>query len=374
MDVGIVVHGPEIIDSGFAEKIFAILKNLDENINLQIKLGGTIGRIAVIDNNLENIIDISEKLVPSKSLKKLENNDVLLLLNYGKSKITGHTFGKIVVERANLNKPVIQVERPGEKDGTILLWGNKNFDFENDEEILKILETLSKHLSLSFETCISDGLNFWTEENMCFRKINGVDVNESIMLNGIIIGKSIQNEVVIVSENGKIVDIIGGNVKWHGVEKLGDIDLQKVVIKTGILRKNPSKSFDGPKYNLNSEIGELVFINHAGEDTLEFIKDKKISAALTVGDDTTTVCGDILARFGIKIIGITDGDKDDILKNPVVFPGSVVFLIKNQKDDDVGDLIHSELRYKNLESFEYYVENIKEIMNKNNIDFEEIRY
>ena len=369
MNVGIVVHGPEIIDSGFAEKIFAILKNLDENINLQIKLGGTIGRVAVIDNSLEDIIDISEKLVPSKSLKKLENNDILILLNYGKSKITGHTFGKIVVERSDVKKPVIQIERPGEADGTIILWNTT----KDDENLEKIVTEISNKLDLNVEECISKGLNFWVEGSKSFRKINGVDINESIMLNGIIIGRSSQNDVTIVSENGNIVDIIGGTVKWHGVEKLGNIDLEKVVVKTGLLRRHPSKNQKIAKYNLNSESGEVLFVNHAGEDVLETIQNKKICAVVTVGDDTTTICGDILSRFGVKIIGITDGDRDDILKNPRILSGSVVFLIKNQKDDDVGELLERELdNFEKLGNFEKYVETIKQIMKKECIEFEEI--
>ncbi|ABR55047.1 conserved hypothetical protein [Methanococcus vannielii SB] len=374
MNVGIVVHGPEIIDSGFAERIFEILRQ-NTNINLQIKLGGTIGRVAVIDKNLENTIDISEKLFPSDSLKKLENNDVLIILNYGKSKITGHTFGKIVIERSAVKKPIIQVERPGEEDGTILIWNSEYLEKSKDfNEISEVILILKESLKLNVENCISEGISFFTDGNMSFRRIHGVDANESIMLNGIIIGKALNNELVIVSKNGKIVDIIGGIIKVHGIEKLGHIDLKKAVIKTGILRKNPSKNFESPKYDLNSNVGELIFINHAGEDTLDRIKDKKICAVITVGDDTTTICGDILARFGVKIIGITNGDKDDILKNPAITKGSAIFLIKNHKDDDVGKLIHLTLKDKNFESFDYYIENIKDTMVKNNIEFEEITY
>ena len=120
MNIGTVIHGPEIIDTGYAKKILDILEEFSKeygiNINIKAKLGGTMGRVAVIDNGLEDVIDISEKLVPSMSLKKLGNNDILILMNYGKSKETGHTFGKIVVGRADVSKPIIQIERPWEKD------------------------------------------------------------------------------------------------------------------------------------------------------------------------------------------------------------------------------------------------------------------
>ena len=372
-NIGIVVHGPEIIDSGCAKMIFDLLNDFNHNstkIKTMAKLGGTIGRVAVIDNNLETTIDISEKLVPSESLKKLNNcNDILFLINYGKSKETGHTFGKIVVERSNIkNKTVIQIERPKEKDGTILIWNTPKNDFEN-----KLINYLSNKLNLPVENCISNGLTIWEEHNNIYRELHGVDKGEAIMLNGIVVGRAIGAPVILVSNNNKLINIINGEIKWHGVEKLGEIDLKKVIIKTGILRRHPSninknkKNNKGYEYDLSSK-GEVIIVNHAGEDVLEEIKNKKVSAVITIGDDTTTICGDILARFDIKIIGITDGDRDDILKNPIITEGSNIFLIKNCKDDDVGEMLEEKLKDKNMTYIDT-LNYIKEILNKNKIDY-----
>ena len=87
MRIGVVVHGPNIIDSGYALKL---IKLLEEYGDVSARLGGTMGRTAVIDASLENVIDISRKLVPSDSLKIFheDNVDVIFLLNYGKSDVT----------------------------------------------------------------------------------------------------------------------------------------------------------------------------------------------------------------------------------------------------------------------------------------------
>ena len=55
---------------------------------------------------------------------------------------------------------------------------------------------------------------------------------------------------------------------------------------------------------------------------------------VTVGDDTTVVAADILARFNIPVIGIVDGDEDVVLKNGCFAPGSVRLTVK--KDDEFG--------------------------------------
>jgi hypothetical protein len=389
LNIGLVVHGPEMIDSGYAKKILSILEKFSNeysiNLNIKAKLGGTMGRVAVIDNNLDDVIDISEKLVPSESLKKLGNNDILILMNYGKSKETGHTFGKIVVGRSNVPKPIIQIERPGEKDGTILLW-NKN---EHACKILDLLlNYLSEKLNLSVEECISDGLDVWEENGIIFRKLHGVDEGEPIMINGIVIGRARGKSVVLVAKNGKLLKIINGELKEHGVEKLGSVDLKKAIVKTGILRRHPSnidKNRDmanssnkssiykisknnTKKEESNQSLGDIIIVNHAGENVLEKIKNKNVSAVITIGDDTTIICGDILARFGIKIIGITDGDRDEILKNPIITEGSAIFLIKNCKDDEVGYILQKKLKNKKM-GYNQALIHVKEILDKNNVEY-----
>ena len=73
MKIGVVVHGPNIIDSGYALKLIDLLNEYGE---VTARLGGTMGRTAVIDASLENIIDIRKKLVPSDSLKIFHDDNV----------------------------------------------------------------------------------------------------------------------------------------------------------------------------------------------------------------------------------------------------------------------------------------------------------
>ena len=55
MNIGIVVHGPNIIDSGYALKLINLI---GEYGDVSVRLGGTMGRTAVIEKSLEDIIDI----------------------------------------------------------------------------------------------------------------------------------------------------------------------------------------------------------------------------------------------------------------------------------------------------------------------------
>ena len=458
MEIGVVVHGPGIIDSGWAVKIIDILSNYG---NVHCRLGGTMGRTAVIDAALEDIIDISLKLLPSQSLELFnrENVDIIFLLNYGKSPETGRVFGYKVFNHyfkqisnedylATNHKPlyessipVIQIERPGEDDGSIISWntelneqlsksrrskrfklgfGKKNmleslsFNFEelfdNLKSSLNLVEVtpeevVSSYLSNNQERQDEDDIERilrsyedYETSNYTYRKIHGVSPDENIFINGIVVGYSNADSIVLVARDGLIVDIINGTIKFHGLDKLGPVDLERVIVKTGLLRKaadvNPrvlahdTISIKDTERNIYSgEISEdeysfkVAYVDHAAYDIYKF---KDFDLVVTIGDDTSLVASDILYRFDIPIIGITDGDLDKVVENGFVNEKSTIVEVAPGFDDIVGHHIHEKLflskdtleipfdeESDSVESFKsimfnvfksYVLENIKEVV------------
>ena len=417
MEIGVVVHGPGIVDSGWAEKIIDLLSNFG---NVRCRLGGTMGRTAVIDAGLEDIIDISLKLLPSQSLELFnrEHVDVIFLLNYGKSAETGRVFGYKVFNHyfkqiynedylATNHKslyessiPVIQIERPGEEDGSIISWnatlneqlakskkskivklglGKKNmveslsFNFEELFDGLKAAlnlieitpeEVVSSYLSNSQESdderAIEKLLKSYDDyetSNYTYRKVHGVSEGENIFVNGIVVGYSNADSIVLVARDGFLVDIINGTVKYHGLEKLGPVDLERVIVKTGLLRKSEDVaprilshddvSIKDTERNLYSgEISDdeysfkVAYVDHAAYDIYKF---KDFDLVVTIGDDTSLVASDILYRFNIPIIGITDGDLDKVVENGFVNENSTFIEVSSGFDDIVGQYINEEI-------------------------------
>ena len=417
MEIGVVVHGPGIVDSGWAKRIIDILSNFGD---VRCRLCGTMGRTAVIDAGLEDTIDISLKLLPSQSLELFnrENVDVIFLLNYGKSPETGRVFGYKVFNHyfkqisnedylATNHKslyessiPVIQIERPGEEDGSIISWntelneqlaksrkskrarlglGKKNmveslsFNFEElfdgikaaldlievtPEEVVK--QYFSNNQESEDERSIEKLLESYEDfenSNYTYRKIHGVSPDENIFINGIVVGYSNADSIVLVARDGMIVDIINGTIKYHGLEKLGPVDLERVIVKTGLLRKsddvNPRVishndiSVSDIERNLYSgEISDdeysfkVAYVDHAAYDIYKF---KDFDLVVTIGDDTSLVASDILYRLNIPIIGITDGDLDKVVENGFVNDKSTFIEVSPGFDDIVGKYIHEEL-------------------------------
>ncbi len=327
MRIGIVVHGPNIIDSGYALKLIELLKGYG---SVKVRLGGTMGRTAVIDAGLENVIDITRKLVPSGSLKIFHDDavDVIFLLNYGKSDVTGQVFGYKVYNHyvnkiTDNNIPVIQIERPGEEDGSIIAWNND----------LDIVEELSSELNLKVVTPQEVYDKHIKNDNPDFnqRIVHGVSPGENIMVNSVVIGKTNSDKLTLIAKDNRIVDIIGGELKEHGLEKLGEVDLESAIIKTGLLRhaKVTPRVISKDK----SDDFKVTFLDHAGEDVYKF---RDSSLVITVGDDTTLISSDILYRFDIPVIGITDGDLDKVVEDGFKVKNSIIFEVESGFDDIIG--------------------------------------
>ncbi len=187
------------------------------------------------------------------------------------------------------------------------------------------------------------------------RKLSGVFPGENILVNGIVIGKALSSKVRIVSENGFIVAIEGGEIKEHGLEKLHNyekrdqVDLAKAWVKSGDIRRSNFLPLKARKPNVHGRnagfsfkpVGRrIVLIDHVAEDTFELAAGAEL--AVTVEDDTTSIAGDILSRLGIPIIGITGGDCDGISCRTEVFPGSVVLRLASGNDDILGKKLKQE--------------------------------
>lgn len=350
LKIGVIVHGPRIIDSGCAKKIIGILEDYG---TVTCRLGGTMGRTAVMDAHMENIINIKDKLLPSQSIKLLsETNDILFLLNYGKSNITGHTFGYKVLNNAGKQINLVQIERPAEDDGVIIQWN----DFDNGELLDKLSERLSLEIISSAEATelVENLTGFDKDENLVKRKVAGVSPGENIMMNGIIIGKVTDDNLTIIAQNNNIVEMIGGQIKEHGIEKLGQVDLTKAIIKTGLLRTTKNIKPRSIEHLPNNQL-VAAFLNHAAEDIYKY---NNVDVLVSVGDDTTLLSSDILYRFNIPIIGITDGDLDKVVLEGFKLDESIIIQLQSGYDDIIGNLIHEKI-FKNNESRK--IESIQQI-------------
>lgn len=70
----------------------------------------------------------------------------------------------------------------------------------------------------------------------------------------------------------------------------------------------------------------MVFIDHCAEDSFEAALGAGL--AVSVGDDTAAIAGDILSCLGVLVMGIVDGDLDHLGGCTSMTPGIIVFRVE----------------------------------------------
>lgn len=330
MRIGLVLHGPEIIDSGSALRLISRLKNMG---SVTAVLGGTMGRVALMDAGLEDILKISPRSSPSQSVRDLEaSNDLIFLLSHAKTAESGLAFGSLVARAAGSGKPLIQIDCGGRF--VSILRGDE------DDAAVNLAICLANDLALD----LLDPLqlqNIFIEGDLVRRILSGVLPGELVSVNGTVIGRAVDSQVEISARNGRIADLAGISPKQHGLDKLGYMDLESAVIRSGSIRRTTARSRALAGRCEHEREMDAVFIDHCAEDAFERARGAGI--AVTVGDDTTVIAGDILARLGVLVMGIVDGDIDRLAGCTIMMPGSMVFHVKPGNDDLIGIQVEAQL-------------------------------
>jgi hypothetical protein len=307
---GVLFHGPEVFDSGWAARIKRAFPRA------RFMLAGTMSRTALHDSGLKGIE--TPGLLPSACVALLEKDcSAVLLATLGKSRRSGLVFGGMIAERAAPAVPLVQAE-----------CGGRVFAVQSGACPLPLAAALKK-LGLSPARAPRVRPDVWTDNGKLCRRMTTAGKGDFILVDGIVVGRAAGGEVVLVSDGRRLTELRGAAVKPHGLEKLerfGGVDLRKAKLaSTRALRRG------GKARPVRAAGKGVAFIDHAGMHVYELAAG--VEGAVTVGDDTTAVAGDILRRFGVPIIGIVDGDGDGLHAGEFA-PGSAVFTVKG--DDEAG--------------------------------------
>jgi len=362
--IGLLIHGPEVIDEGEVRETIETLKGA--GFEVEAALGGITGKTAVIDAGMRHVIDISKDLKPSEVVDDFLKRgvDFILLVNHAKTEESGFMFGEGVLRNF--------IDRGGAKDSLsfvqleyssriIIRWLLK----PKDEDIYRKIAGVFCGFEEREPSKLKSRYKRNTQSNLVYREIRGVHPNEKIVVDGVVIGMSSRenknNRVTLVAKDGKLVKIIGGTLIKHNLEKLPPLDLEKEMIKTAsVIRRTKPKKIGTEEVSRKGKEKRkrkacfFYTVEHLFPKLEEmYAEDADIEVAVTIGDDTTSIAGDILKRFGIRMIGITDGDADGLITGiesgaleeyeKFLPPDSVIIRLKPERDDIIGKKVKEEI-------------------------------
>lgn len=299
----LVLHGPEVFDSG---EVYRLLDQVQPD---RIIVAGVMARTAAEESGIccEFI-----SVPPSMVIRELHGN--VVLVNHGKTPESGRIFGEIVASRL-CPRGLLHLEA---SNRTLYVWNHGV-----DDTVREIAELTGYAIEPASVKRMEEG---------AVRTIRGCKKGEAVYVNGTVIGTATGTEVVVRSDSGRLVPVTGLRPKAHGLEKLHHIrfsDLSRVWCKSGVIRV----AVPGPA-SRKRDRGKVLFIDHCGHDLYRKIT-PETCGIVSIGDDTTAVCGHVASHLGIPVFGIVDGDGDNIVQGCFV-EGSVIARALTERDDDIG--------------------------------------
>jgi hypothetical protein len=316
MRYGVVIHGPEVIDSGVAAKVLDRLGALGE---VEATIGGAMGFAALIDAGLQDRVIVKGRQLVSEAIVEMDRrSDEVILLNSSKTPASGQAFGQMVVSRViqRLKVPLVQID-----DGFYIGW---------KPPMSPATASLIRSMGLR-----EAPPSIIPTPSPNRRVISGVEIGENVWINGIVVGKAIDEVVEVRLVKGELV-FTGLEPKEHGISKLSITDLSKAIIRSGSVRRTI-----GGDRRLHVAGDRVILIDHRAEDAL--FRGQDIKAAVSVGDDTTCIATSLLARLNVPVIGIVDGDEDGICMDRRAAEGSVRIVLRPSNDDQVGALVRERI-------------------------------
>jgi len=298
-----VVHGPEIFDSGEVAWLLSTIRPA------RTVVAGVMARTAAEESHLP--VEFSGK--PPGNIIRATRGAVFLA-NRGKTAESGRIFGEIIASRLG-NRGLVHVECATR---TIFCWNVGD---------MALAATLSQLTGYGVE-----GVTANRSPIPAMREIRGCIPGEAVYVNGIIIGRATAETVIIRWCRDAIEPVAGLLPKPHGIEKLsrtGQLDLATAWCKSGAIRAAVPKAT-----GCAPDEGRVLVIDHCGHEFYTRLPDD-CCGVLAIGDDTTMVCGHICLHRGIPVLGIVDGDQDVIVPSGFA-RGSVIVEAITERDDDIG--------------------------------------
>ncbi|NYT05247.1 MAG: DUF2117 domain-containing protein [Methanomicrobiales archaeon] len=310
-----VVHGVEAFDHGDVERFISLLSPARRIV------AGVMARTAAEERNLG--FECPGK-PPSQVFRQFEGRCGAFLVNRGRSPDSGRIFGEIVASRLPAGEGLVQIECSA---GVVLCWNGGD---------ARLAADIADRAGFAFEHAEATPVPAPRAE----RTIRGCRAGDPVYVNGTVIGTATGDTVTIACRQGTILAIGGLDAKPHGIEKAarqGIADLSRAWCKSGTIR------CAGPLVGARRQhCGRICVIDHAGQTLYDALSDD-VCGVLSIGDDTTAVCGHVCAHRGIPVFGIVDGDADGIL--PAGFAGgSVVVHALRERDDDIGAELAATVR------------------------------
>ncbi len=160
--------------------------------------------------------------------------DALIMLNSGRSVQSGIVFGAQTISNTRILKnmvslPLMQVERLGKPDAAVIVWS---------DAARGLARRIANDLKISMITPNLETKAITVQGRKEIRQVHYANIGDAIIMDGRRIGACLTDQVYIVVEDGRLVDIIGGKMSRREAKKVRVASLSSAIVKTVSLADN----------------------------------------------------------------------------------------------------------------------------------------
>jgi len=227
--IALAIMGSEPVIEGWHNMVKGILERLGYKVLMRGVSESAIAELAKSARPWYGPCLVGKK-TNSRMLDEVALLDVdsVVLLNCGRSAQSGMIFGSQTIANTKILKnmtsmPLIQVERPGKTDGVLLVWNESGRDLGG---------RIAEEMGLPLITPSLEAKMITKAGGREVRQIHFASMGDAVVVNGHKIGVCLADQVYLIGEKGKLVDLMGGKLFKREAKKISFDSISSVMVKT----------------------------------------------------------------------------------------------------------------------------------------------
>lgn len=227
--IALAIMGSEPVIEGWHD----VVKGILERLSYKVLIKG-VSESAVVELvkgiRAQHGPYLVGKKTNSRMLDEVSLLDVdgVVLLNCGRSAQSGVIFGSQTIANTKILKnmtsmPLIQVERPGKIDGVLLAWNESGKELGG---------SMAAEIGVPLITPSLEAKMITKAGGREVRQIHFASIGDTVVVNGYKVGVCLVDQVYLIGENGRLVDLMGGKIFKREARKITFDSISSLMVKT----------------------------------------------------------------------------------------------------------------------------------------------
>lgn len=228
LKVTVAVNGGDPIVEGAHSSLKKALASMGFIVELRPLGENALVALSKEEGRRASLLQMNRSISRMLDEVALRDIDVLILLNSGRSVQSGIIFGAQTISNTKILKnmvsfPLIQIEGFGRREATLIQWSDSAKGFAR---------RVADELGMPIITPNIETKAITVQGRKEMRQVHYANMGDRLIINGREVGTCLAEQIFIVVEDGKLVEIIGGKMNKREAGRMHIESISSSIIKT----------------------------------------------------------------------------------------------------------------------------------------------